>query len=138
MCASPIPNEKGDIIGSLHIAVDTTALKKEEHELRKDRRELERQVGLRSEAHRAVSKRLRREIEERRQAEQALRKREQSLAEAQRIAHIGSYEWDMVKGGVVGSEEAYRIFGLPPGSEVAFDRIMELIVPEDREGMRGQ
>ncbi|MCR4322107.1 MAG: EAL domain-containing protein [Candidatus Brocadiaceae bacterium] len=42
----------------------------------------------------------------------ALTKSEARLAEAQRIAHIGNWEWDVIKNEVSWSSEAYRIFGL--------------------------
>jgi PAS domain S-box-containing protein len=47
-------------------------------------------------------------------AQEELKKKEEHLLEAQRIGHIGSYEWDMAKDEIVGSDEAYRIFGLEP------------------------
>ena len=37
-----------------------------------------------------------------------------SLKEAQKIAHMGSIEWDAVSGVLTWSEEAYRIYGLDP------------------------
>ncbi len=40
---------------------------------------------------------------------------EASLAEAQRIAHLGSWDWDVVNNKLSWSEETYRIFGISPG-----------------------
>lgn len=40
-----------------------------------------------------------------------LRRSEASLAEAQRIAHLGTWEWNLVTGEVRWSDETYRIFG---------------------------
>ena len=37
-----------------------------------------------------------------------------SLEEAQRIAHVGSWVWDLEKNHVTYSDEYYRIFGLTP------------------------
>ena len=42
------------------------------------------------------------------------------LAEAQRIAHIGSWEWLPATGAVTLSEEMYRIFGRSPGDAVSY------------------
>jgi len=46
------------------------------------------------------------------QARQALQEREAQLKEAQRIAHIGSWEWNKESGTVTWSEELYNLFGL--------------------------
>lgn len=45
-----------------------------------------------------------------------LRRSEASLAEAQRIAHVGNWEWDITNDHFGCSDEIYRIFGLPPQS----------------------
>ena len=36
------------------------------------------------------------------------------LEEAQRVAHVGHWEWDLETDVVVWSDETYRIFGLGP------------------------
>jgi len=36
------------------------------------------------------------------------------LEEAQRVAHVGHWEWDLETDVVVWSDETYRIFGLSP------------------------
>jgi PAS domain S-box-containing protein len=75
-----------------------------------------------------------RDITERKRAEEALRKRDESLAEAQRIAHLGSYEWDTVADEITGSEEAYRIFGIPREvPSITFAEFLELVHPDDRD-----
>ncbi|MFA7270133.1 MAG: ATP-binding protein [Sterolibacterium sp.] len=51
----------------------------------------------------------------RKTAEEALRKSEMALNEAQRLAHIGSWEWDALKDTIWWSDEYYRIYGLDPG-----------------------
>ena len=51
-------------------------------------------------------------LEERDQAEVALRKREASLAEAQRVAHLGHWEHDLDSNELRWSDEIFRIFGL--------------------------
>ena len=44
----------------------------------------------------------------------ALRRSELLLAEAQQIAHIGSWNWDLQSNAIEWSDEHYRIFGLRP------------------------
>jgi PAS domain S-box-containing protein len=62
--------------------------------------------------------------------EEALLRSERSLAEAQRIAGVGSYMRDEATGALAGSEEANRIFGVVL-SEAAGD-LLKFIHPDDR------
>lgn len=56
------------------------------------------------------------------------------LERAQRMAHFGSWSWDVASGAVVWSNEAYRIFGHEPGSfPASYDAFMQAVHPEDRE-----
>lgn len=57
------------------------------------------------------------DITERKQAENALRRTSEQLEEAQRLAHVGHWEWDPHSGRSEWSDELFRIFGLDPGSE---------------------
>ena len=50
-------------------------------------------------------------ITDRKQAEAALVERKQELSEAQRVAKVGSWEWDPATDAVTWSEELYRIMG---------------------------
>ena len=54
------------------------------------------------------------DITDRRLTEQALREQRTLLAEAQKIAGLGSWEWDPDTGRVSWSDELYRIFGVAP------------------------
>lgn len=63
-----------------------------------------------------------RDITARYEVEQALRQREDDLREAQRIAHIGSWELDPKSNRIVWSQEVYRIF---EWSEEEFDNSYE-------------
>lgn len=76
-----------------------------------------------------------RDITERKQAEQDLKKRELQLSESQRIAHIGSWERDLVTNRITWSEETFRIFGLDPAAgPPAFQTFLNAIHPDDRGG----
>jgi PAS domain S-box-containing protein len=59
------------------------------------------------------------DITERKQTEESLRRKETELREAQRLAAIGSWQWDRNTNAVVWSDELYRIAGLKPGSPAA-------------------
>jgi len=76
---------------------------------------------------------LRHHVQLRQQAEAARQGSDASLAEAQRIAQLGSWEWDLATGHQRWSEETYRVFGHAPGSfsptaDVFFCRVH----PDDR------
>ena len=60
------------------------------------------------------------------------------LAEAQRVAKIGSWEMDLVKNYLWWSEESYRIFGFlkEKNRAATFEQFMETILSEDRERVR--
>ncbi len=72
--------------------------------------------------------------EERQELSNALQQSNARLEEAQRLAHIGHYEWDLIENRVTYSEELCRIWGIPPVKD-SFDvkAIFERIHPEDRE-----
>lgn len=69
----------------------------------------------------------------RRQTEEALRRSQASLIEAQRIAHVGSWEIDLATQQGTWSAELFRLFGLDPDQPVPTrDQIIEFIHPDDR------
>ncbi len=77
---------------------------------------------------------LQREMNERMRAEEELRNREKQLSEAQRLVHLGSWEWDVQTNRVNWSEELYRIYGLSPqGFRATYDAYLERVHPDDRE-----
>jgi diguanylate cyclase (GGDEF)-like protein/PAS domain S-box-containing protein len=72
------------------------------------------------------------DLTERKETEKALRRSEASLAESQRIAQLGTWEWDVVTGEVWWSEETYRIHGLDPTERLALrEKVEEALFPED-------
>ena len=76
--------------------------------------------------------------EDRKRAEQALRRSEASLAEAQRLSHMGSWVWDLSSRAVSWSAEMFRLFGFDPQHEEPSREAMEQrIHPDDRQRVRG-
>jgi len=69
--------------------------------------------------------------------EAALKKSEVSLAAAQEIAHLGSWERDLVSGATTYSDECYRILGLVPGRDsIAPSGFYEFDHPDDVDVVR--
>lgn len=74
-----------------------------------------------------------RDITDRKRAEQALRHSEASLARAQSIARLGSWDWDIAAAALHWSDEVYRIFGYAPQSFPAtYEGFLARVHPEDR------
>jgi PAS domain S-box-containing protein len=58
------------------------------------------------------------------------------LEEAQRVAHVGYWVWNLDTDRVTWSDETYRIFGLAPQeSPIDLATVREMIHPEDRESV---
>ena len=56
------------------------------------------------------------------------------LAEAQSLAKLGSWEWDIGRNRITWSDEMYRFYGLEPGSEeIDFERYQSFLHPGDRD-----
>lgn len=61
------------------------------------------------------------------------KKLEAQLAEAQRIAHLGSWEWDLATHRVTWSDELFRIYGLRPTDfEGTLEDVLIRVHPDDR------
>src|SRR5688572_4274284 len=74
------------------------------------------------------------DITDRRLTEQALREQRTLLAEAQKVAGLGSWEWDPDTGRVSWSNELYRILGVQPQDlPPSFENYLERVHPEDRQ-----
>lgn len=63
----------------------------------------------------------------------------EQLVEAQAIAHIGSWEWDLVSGELTWSDEMYRIYGVERDEfDPTRDSVAELVHPDDLETTRAR
>jgi diguanylate cyclase (GGDEF)-like protein/PAS domain S-box-containing protein len=75
-----------------------------------------------------------RDITARKQAEQALLQREASLAQAQQIAQLGSWELDLTCNELSWSDEVFRIFEIDPERfGASYEAFVKAIHPDDRE-----
>ncbi len=81
---------------------------------------------------------LQRRIETLRGAErgQTLRETEAKLAVAQKIAHLGYWEWDLAGDRLWWSPEEYEILGYPRTTRPTLEGFFDRVHPEDRERIR--
>jgi PAS domain S-box-containing protein len=76
--------------------------------------------------HRAMAEAEAREAEE-------VRDNERRLARAQRVAHVGSWEWDALSGTVTWSDELYDMYGRAPSAYTpTYASFLDCVVEEDR------
>ena len=67
-------------------------------------------------------------------AEAELAQAQRQLIEAQQLARIGSWEWDIPNNVVWWSDELYRIYGLEPRSIVpSYEEFLAYVHPDDRD-----
>lgn len=70
---------------------------------------------------------------ERKWAEAQIKQREIQLAEAQKIAQLGSWEWHIRTNQIFWSDELYRIYGVDPTeTELTYELYLDLLHPDDR------
>ena len=113
--ATVYKDTRGNVLGVFAAARDVTEKKRAEQELDRYREHLEELVGDRT---------------------KELRRSEASLARAQEIAHLGSWELDLVHDVLTWSDEVYRIFGLQPNEFGAtYEAFLERVHPEDRDSV---
>ncbi len=75
-----------------------------------------------------------RQVELRRQAQEALTANSVRLEEAQRIARVGHWEWEITQKRLHWSRELYRIFGRNPDeSTLSYEDFLAAVHPDDRE-----
>jgi len=103
----------------LTAVVDITERKQAEEELRRAYAEVEDQVRERT--------------AELARANRSLRQSEERLERTQEIAHLGSWELNLIDNTLIWSDEVYRIFGFEPQKFGAtYEAFLEHVHPDDR------
>jgi two-component system sensor histidine kinase UhpB len=78
-----------------------------------------------------------RDITEHKRAGGELRKKEKQLLEAQQLAQLGSWEWEISANKVTWSDELYRIYDLRPRDfGASYEAFLDRVHPNDRETSR--
>ena len=110
----------GKVTSVLAISRDITDVKEVEAKLNETLDNLENLVKERTD-----------ELEE---AYSSLKESESGLAEAQRIAHIGNWDWNIITNKLYLSDEVYRIYGCKPQEfSVTRNAFLSYVHPDDRD-----
>jgi len=76
------------------------------------------------------------DITERKKIEKVIKESEQALAEAQRIARMGNWTWEVGFDRFYGSAETYNIFEIPQGTPINSEEFLRMVHEEDRPMVR--
>jgi len=80
-----------------------------------------------------------RDATERRQVETDLRASQRRLQEAEQLARVGSWEWDIPGNKVTWSDQLFRIYGLEPQSlEPSYERFLGYVHEDDRDSVNAR
>jgi PAS domain S-box-containing protein len=82
----------------------------------------------------SLQERLEAEVEAREAAEHALRDLQARVDNAQQLAHMGDYDWEISTDTNTWSDQLFRIYGHEPRAfNPSYERFLSFIHPEDRE-----
>ena len=125
--STPIFDEQGNIIYCINAFADITQRKQAEQVLANYNHTLETQVAQRTAELAQANEQLYGEIAERKHIEA-------KLLQAQKLAHIGNWEYDFATETITWSEELHQIYKLAPSQgSLQWDEIIQSIHPEDRD-----
>jgi len=120
-------------VPSLALSADVAVRKRTEEELRRTQSELNERVERRTAALTAANAALQEEVDRRKRAETELKQERVHLAEAQRLANVGSWVRDLESDTATWSDQLFDIYGMKPGEDVgAFQSFLDRVHPDDR------
>ncbi|WP_373289952.1 EAL domain-containing protein [Longimycelium tulufanense] len=73
------------------------------------------------------------DVTEQRALERQLREERRRLDDAQRVARLGTWEWDPATGETVWSDMLHELYGVPRGEHTTYQSYLRLVHPEDRD-----
>ncbi|AHM61190.1 PAS domain-containing protein [Flammeovirgaceae bacterium 311] len=119
----PLHDKNGNINGALSIIHDVTATVEQEERLKEHQEELQ-----------ASNEELQESLAQLEETQEILRTAVEQLEEAQAIAHLGNWEYDINRNLVFWSKEMRHIYGIGEDElDLTYNTYLELIHPDDRE-----
>ena len=117
----------------LALSADVAVRRSTEENLRRTYTDLDERVRSRTADLAQANKSLANEVEQRARAELELRQQSLHLMEAQRLANLGSWVWDVPQNSVTWSDQLFDIYGVKPESfRGTFEDFIERLHPDDR------
>jgi integral membrane sensor domain MASE1 len=101
-------------VPSLTLSADVAARRRSENDLRATQNELDRQVKIRTQALAQANQRLQSANEQLTHSHDLLADTNVQLKEAQRMASLGSWVWEIEPNRVTWSDQLYEIYGISP------------------------
>lgn len=142
----PVLSDHGDLLGMVTqvdvtkgIELKYTAYLREiiddkEKELREANAQLEERVKESTKDLREINRQLNKEIERRKKIEEALRESEERYSLAQKLANVGSWDWDIKSGRLEWSEQIEPLFGFQLGDfKRTYHAFLDCVHPDDRK-----
>lgn len=84
-----------------------------------------------------LQERLEQALQDRQAAEHALRDLQARVDNAQQLAHMGDYDWEIATDTNTWSDQLFRIYGYRPGEiEPNYERFLSMVHPEDQERIK--
>jgi PAS domain S-box-containing protein len=122
------------VVPSLALSADAAQRRRIESDLRETQAQLHQRVSQRTLELAATNRRLQAEIVQRQAVEADLKLQSAHLQEAQRLANLGSWVWDVRENSVRWSPELYSIYGISERDFAGtFEDFLRRIHPDDRE-----
>jgi PAS domain S-box-containing protein len=120
-------------VPSLALSADVAMRKQAQDNLRRAHEELDQRVQQRTAELAAANSALQSEVEQRKSAEAEIRQQGMHMLEAQRIANLGSWVWEIPADKIAWSGQLCEIYGLEEGTiPGTFDAFIARIHEDDR------
>ncbi|MBF0635172.1 MAG: PAS domain S-box protein, partial [Nitrospinae bacterium] len=132
------PDDFGPLIASVHVSAKGLSLWQQEFRLKFDdgveRWLLGNALPEREEDGGTLWHGVITDITERKRAEQELRQTKERYDLASSVGKVGTWDWDILTGRLIWSEEVYRIMGLPAGEvEPSYEIFLSRVHPDDQK-----
>jgi len=95
-----------------------------------------RQLSVQDQHLKQINHNLENEVKERRKIEEELRLRNMQLSEAQKLTHLGSWEWNVLTNKINGSDEIHNIYDIKRSIDFTMENLFEKIHHADVEKVR--